>query len=90
MKIEGVTQSPVRQMQVWFDYHWLVIMCVSRHVTGGAPDMSAMTGGKFSSGMMGCVRNLRLLNTRPVQQEGQEINLQAHIARGINVQPCSS
>uniref|UniRef100_A0A8C4GKG4 Heparan sulfate proteoglycan 2 n=1 Tax=Dicentrarchus labrax TaxID=13489 RepID=A0A8C4GKG4_DICLA len=57
---------------------------------GGAPDMAAMTGGKFSSGMTGCVRNLTLMNARPGQQPAQAIDLQAHAARGINVQPCSS
>uniref|UniRef100_A0A669AYK6 Heparan sulfate proteoglycan 2 n=1 Tax=Oreochromis niloticus TaxID=8128 RepID=A0A669AYK6_ORENI len=57
---------------------------------GGAPDMTAMTGGKFSSGMKGCVRNLTLMNARPGQQPAQAIDLQAHAAHGINVQPCSS
>ncbi|XP_054868568.1 basement membrane-specific heparan sulfate proteoglycan core protein isoform X9 [Amphiprion ocellaris] len=57
---------------------------------GGAPDMAAMTGGKFSSGMTGCVRNLALMNARPGQQPAQAIDLQAHAAHGINVQPCSS
>ncbi|XP_068997552.1 basement membrane-specific heparan sulfate proteoglycan core protein isoform X4 [Embiotoca jacksoni] len=57
---------------------------------GGAPNMSAMTGGKFSSGLTGCVRNLTLMNARPGQQPAQAIDLQAHAAHGINVQPCSS
>uniref|UniRef100_A0A4W6FLZ6 Heparan sulfate proteoglycan 2 n=1 Tax=Lates calcarifer TaxID=8187 RepID=A0A4W6FLZ6_LATCA len=57
---------------------------------GGAPDMPAMTGGKFSTGMTGCVRNLTLMNARPGQQPAQAIDLQAHAAHGINVQPCSS
>uniref|UniRef100_A0AAX7TUG3 Heparan sulfate proteoglycan 2 n=1 Tax=Astatotilapia calliptera TaxID=8154 RepID=A0AAX7TUG3_ASTCA len=57
---------------------------------GGAPGMTAMTGGKFSSGMKGCVRNLALMNARPGQQPAQAIDLQAHAAHGINVQPCSS
>ncbi|XP_075331347.1 basement membrane-specific heparan sulfate proteoglycan core protein isoform X3 [Odontesthes bonariensis] len=57
---------------------------------GGAPDMAAMTGGKFLSGMTGCVRNLTLMNARPGQQAAQAIDLQAHAAHGINVQPCSS
>lgn len=57
---------------------------------GGAPGMTAMTGGKFSSGMKGCVRNLSLMNARPGQQPAQAIDLQAHAAHGINVQPCSS
>lgn len=57
--------------------------------TGGAPDMTAMTGGKFSTGMKGCVRNLTLMNARPGQQPAQSIDLQAHAAHGVNVQPCS-
>ncbi|KAM7411308.1 hypothetical protein PAMA_021348 [Pampus argenteus] len=57
---------------------------------GGAPDMAAMTGGKYSSGMTGCVKNLTLMNARPGQQPAQAIDLQSHAARGINVQPCSS
>ncbi|CAN9515659.1 unnamed protein product [Ophioblennius macclurei] len=57
---------------------------------GGAPRMTTMTGGKFSSGMTGCVRNLTLMNARPGQQPSQAIDLQAHAAHGINVQPCSS
>ncbi|XP_042264746.1 basement membrane-specific heparan sulfate proteoglycan core protein isoform X5 [Thunnus maccoyii] len=56
---------------------------------GGAPNMAAMTGGKFSSGMTGCVRNLTLMNARPGQQPAQAIDLQSHAAHG-NVQPCSS
>lgn len=56
---------------------------------GGAPDMTAMTGGKFSTGMKGCVRNLTLMNARPGQQPAQSIDLQAHAAHGVNVQPCS-
>ncbi|KAM9751596.1 basement membrane-specific heparan sulfate proteoglycan core protein isoform 3-T3 [Menidia menidia] len=57
---------------------------------GGAPDMAAMTGGKFSSGLAGCVRNLTLMNARPGQQPAQAIDLQAHAGHGLNVQPCSS
>uniref|UniRef100_A0A3B3VSB1 Heparan sulfate proteoglycan 2 n=1 Tax=Poecilia latipinna TaxID=48699 RepID=A0A3B3VSB1_9TELE len=56
----------------------------------GAPDITAMTGRKFSSGISGCVRNLMLTNARPGLQPGQPIDLQAHAAHGINVQPCSS
>ncbi|XP_056158189.1 basement membrane-specific heparan sulfate proteoglycan core protein [Lampris incognitus] len=57
---------------------------------GGAPDMTALTGGKFYSGMAGCVRNLSLMNARPGQQPAQAIDLQTHAAHGVNVQPCSS
>uniref|UniRef100_H2MMH3 Heparan sulfate proteoglycan 2 n=1 Tax=Oryzias latipes TaxID=8090 RepID=H2MMH3_ORYLA len=56
----------------------------------GAPNMSAMTGGKFSSGLTGCVRNLTLMNARPGQQPAQAVDLQAHAARGVKVHPCSS
>ncbi|KAM9343546.1 basement membrane-specific heparan sulfate proteoglycan core protein [Pholidichthys leucotaenia] len=57
---------------------------------GGAPDMAAMTAGKFSSGMTGCVRNVALINARPGQQPAQAIDLRTHTAHGVNVQPCSS
>ncbi|KAM4611104.1 basement membrane-specific heparan sulfate proteoglycan core protein [Polymixia lowei] len=57
---------------------------------GGAPEMAALTGGKFSTGIMGCVRNLSLMNARPGQQPAQAIDLQAHAAQGFNVQSCSS
>ncbi|XP_077403679.1 basement membrane-specific heparan sulfate proteoglycan core protein isoform X10 [Vanacampus margaritifer] len=57
---------------------------------GGAPDMAAMTGGKFSSGMTGCVRNLSLMNARPEDQQAGTIDLQAHAAHSVNVQPCTS
>ncbi|XP_053339071.1 basement membrane-specific heparan sulfate proteoglycan core protein isoform X5 [Clarias gariepinus] len=57
---------------------------------GGAPDMAALTGGKFSSGITGCVRNLSLLNARPGEQASQPIDLQHHTGDGKNVQRCSS
>ncbi|XP_077368176.1 basement membrane-specific heparan sulfate proteoglycan core protein isoform X8 [Festucalex cinctus] len=58
---------------------------------GGAPDMAAMTGGKFSSGMSGCVRNLSLMNARPEdQQQARTVDLQAHAARSVDVRPCTS
>nr|XP_020441243.1 basement membrane-specific heparan sulfate proteoglycan core protein isoform X3 [Monopterus albus] len=57
---------------------------------GGAPNMAAMTGGKFSSGITGCVRNVTLMNAQPGQQPAQAIDLQAHVAHGTNMQPCSS
>uniref|UniRef100_A0A3P8WN31 Heparan sulfate proteoglycan 2 n=1 Tax=Cynoglossus semilaevis TaxID=244447 RepID=A0A3P8WN31_CYNSE len=57
---------------------------------GGTPDMTAMTAGKFSSGISGCVRNLILMNAEPGQRPAQAIDLQAYASHGINVQPCSS
>lgn len=55
--------------------------------SGGAPDTAAMTGGKFSAGLSGCVRNLILTNG---EQPVQPVDLQAYAASGFNVQPCSS
>ncbi|KAM7405193.1 hypothetical protein PAMP_012474 [Pampus punctatissimus] len=68
----------------------LMVNTIGSIYLGGAPGMAAMTGGKYSSGMTGCVRNLTLMNARPGQQPAQAIDLQSHAAHGINVQPCSS
>ncbi|XP_053705091.1 basement membrane-specific heparan sulfate proteoglycan core protein isoform X1 [Synchiropus splendidus] len=57
---------------------------------GGAPDMPAMTGGKFSTGMRGCVRNLLLANARPGQQLAPVVDLQSQASHGVNVQQCAS
>ncbi|XP_072305364.1 basement membrane-specific heparan sulfate proteoglycan core protein isoform X2 [Eucyclogobius newberryi] len=56
---------------------------------GGAPDMTKLTGGKFSTGMSGCVRNLSMLNAKPGQNPAQSIDLQTHAAHGVNVRPCA-
>lgn len=55
---------------------------------GGAPDMQALTGGKYSSGMTGCVKNLSLMNARPGEQPARPIDLQVHAEEGINVERC--
>ncbi|XP_048033334.1 basement membrane-specific heparan sulfate proteoglycan core protein isoform X21 [Megalobrama amblycephala] len=55
---------------------------------GGAPDMKALTGGKYSSGITGCVRNLSLMNARPGEQPARPIDLQVHAEEGINVERC--
>ncbi|XP_053096921.1 basement membrane-specific heparan sulfate proteoglycan core protein isoform X12 [Pangasianodon hypophthalmus] len=57
---------------------------------GGAPDMAALTGGKFSSGTTGCVKNLSLLNASPGEQPSRPIDLQLHAEDGKNVRRCSS
>ncbi|KAJ8390133.1 hypothetical protein AAFF_G00110070 [Aldrovandia affinis] len=57
---------------------------------GGAPDMLALTGGKFSSGITGCVKNLALMNVRPGELPARPIDLQVHAEEGINVEQCSS
>ncbi|XP_076839971.1 basement membrane-specific heparan sulfate proteoglycan core protein isoform X4 [Brachyhypopomus gauderio] len=57
---------------------------------GGAPDIAVLTGGKFSSGIAGCVKNLSLLNAHPGQQPATPIDLQVHAEEGVNVQRCLS
>ncbi|XP_061908758.1 basement membrane-specific heparan sulfate proteoglycan core protein [Entelurus aequoreus] len=57
---------------------------------GGAPDMAAMTGGKFTSGISGCVRNVSLMDARPGERPARTIDLQAHAAHSLNVRPCTS
>ncbi|XP_062314893.1 basement membrane-specific heparan sulfate proteoglycan core protein isoform X7 [Osmerus eperlanus] len=57
---------------------------------GGAPNMAVLTGGKFSSGVSGCVRNLSLMNGQPGQQPGRTVDLQLHATTGKNVKHCSS
>ncbi|XP_051515995.1 basement membrane-specific heparan sulfate proteoglycan core protein isoform X1 [Myxocyprinus asiaticus] len=55
---------------------------------GGAPDMKALTGQKFSAGITGCVKNLSLMNAQPGEQSARPINLQVHAEEGINVERC--
>ncbi|KAJ8260293.1 hypothetical protein GJAV_G00179310 [Gymnothorax javanicus] len=57
---------------------------------GGAPDMTALTGGKFSSGMTGCIKNLALTNTQPGKQPFRPIDLRIHAENGVNVERCVS
>ncbi|XP_060793467.1 basement membrane-specific heparan sulfate proteoglycan core protein isoform X9 [Neoarius graeffei] len=57
---------------------------------GGAPDLAVLTGGKFSSGITGCVKNLSLLNARPGEQPSRSIDLQLHGNDGKNVRRCTS
>ncbi|XP_048872623.1 basement membrane-specific heparan sulfate proteoglycan core protein isoform X12 [Brienomyrus brachyistius] len=57
---------------------------------GGAPDMVALTGGKFSTGITGCIRNLVLANTLPWDRQLQPIDILAHSGEGISVERCSS
>ncbi|TSL61242.1 Basement membrane-specific heparan sulfate proteoglycan core protein [Bagarius yarrelli] len=57
---------------------------------GGAPDILTLTGGKFSSGVTGCIKNLSLLNARPGEQPPHPIDLQLHAEDGKNVRRCSS
>ncbi|XP_058849388.1 basement membrane-specific heparan sulfate proteoglycan core protein-like isoform X4 [Acipenser ruthenus] len=57
---------------------------------GGAPDIFTLTGGKFSSGVTGCIRNVMLMNARPGDQPQQPIDLQVHAEEGVHVEKCPS
>ncbi|KAL1020675.1 hypothetical protein UPYG_G00003200 [Umbra pygmaea] len=57
---------------------------------GGAPDISVITGGKFSTGLTGCVKNLFLMNNGPEEMPVKPIELQAAAENGFNVDRCSS
>ncbi|KAM3922273.1 basement membrane-specific heparan sulfate proteoglycan core protein isoform 4-T4 [Leptodactylus fuscus] len=57
---------------------------------GGAPDVKQMTGGKFSTGITGCIKNLVLLNARPSHQLHQPIDLKHHAETAHNTRECPS
>ncbi|XP_063292891.1 basement membrane-specific heparan sulfate proteoglycan core protein isoform X6 [Pelobates fuscus] len=57
---------------------------------GGAPNVKTLTGGKFSSGVTGCIKNLVLVNARPSHQPQQPIDLKHHAETGHNVKECPS
>ncbi|XP_041425839.1 basement membrane-specific heparan sulfate proteoglycan core protein isoform X10 [Xenopus laevis] len=57
---------------------------------GGAPNVKTLTGGKFSSGISGCIKNLVILNARPSQQFQQPIDLKHHAEAGHNTKECPS
>lgn len=57
---------------------------------GGAPDVTTLTGGRFSSGITGCVKNLVLHSARPGAPPPQPQDLQHRAQAGANTRPCSS
>ncbi|KAM4652668.1 basement membrane-specific heparan sulfate proteoglycan core protein [Discoglossus pictus] len=57
---------------------------------GGAPNVKTLTGGKFLSGITGCIKNLVLLNARPSHQPHQPIDLKHHAEGGHNTKECPS
>uniref|UniRef100_A0A4W3GQQ4 Heparan sulfate proteoglycan 2 n=1 Tax=Callorhinchus milii TaxID=7868 RepID=A0A4W3GQQ4_CALMI len=57
---------------------------------GGAPDIKPFTGGKFTSGITGCIKDLLLLNQRPDQHYVEPIDLRVHAEGGVNAQECPS
>ncbi|XP_053546192.1 basement membrane-specific heparan sulfate proteoglycan core protein isoform X4 [Bombina bombina] len=57
---------------------------------GGVPSVKSLTGGKFTSGITGCIKNLVLLNARPSHQAQQPIDLKHHAEAGHNTKECPS
>ncbi|KAG2459685.1 PGBM protein, partial [Polypterus senegalus] len=57
---------------------------------GGTPDIEILTGGKFQSGITGCIKNLVLMNAQPGEAPHQPIDLQVHAEDGVNVKECPS
>lgn len=57
---------------------------------GGAPDVAVLTGGRFSSGVTGCIKNLVLHSSRPGGPPAQPVDLQHRAQAGANTRPCPS
>uniref|UniRef100_A0A8C5LBZ8 Basement membrane-specific heparan sulfate proteoglycan core protein n=1 Tax=Jaculus jaculus TaxID=51337 RepID=A0A8C5LBZ8_JACJA len=57
---------------------------------GGAPDVAALTGGRFSSGITGCIKNLVLHSARHGAPPPQPLDLQHRAEAGANTRPCPS
>ncbi|KAM5247632.1 basement membrane-specific heparan sulfate proteoglycan core protein isoform 2-T2 [Ctenodactylus gundi] len=57
---------------------------------GGAPDVAALTKGRFSSGITGCIKNLVLHSARPGTPPPQPLDLQHRAQAGANTRPCPS
>uniref|UniRef100_G1NWX9 Heparan sulfate proteoglycan 2 n=1 Tax=Myotis lucifugus TaxID=59463 RepID=G1NWX9_MYOLU len=57
---------------------------------GGAPNVATLTGGRFSSGIMGCLRNLVLHSAGPGAPPPQPLDLQHNAQEGANTRPCPS
>ncbi|XP_053776217.1 basement membrane-specific heparan sulfate proteoglycan core protein isoform X1 [Desmodus rotundus] len=57
---------------------------------GGAPHVAMLTGGRFSSGVTGCLRNLVLHSAQPGGPPPQPLDLQHSAQVGANTRPCPS
>lgn len=55
---------------------FLFLLC-----TGGVPDLSLMTDGKFTENISGCVEDIGLLDKGPIDIDSQAVG-------GFNVGPC--
>ncbi|KAG5900605.1 hypothetical protein JTB14_017460 [Gonioctena quinquepunctata] len=56
--------------------------CEGNIYLGGTPDISKMTGGRFTRGFSGCIHGFEL-------EEIQRIDLGVKAINGLNVKPCS-
>lgn len=52
--------------------------------------MTTLTGGRFSSGITGCIKNLVLHSARPGAPPPQPLDLQHRAQAGANTRPCPS
>ncbi|XP_048518731.1 basement membrane-specific heparan sulfate proteoglycan core protein-like [Dendroctonus ponderosae] len=57
--------------------------CNGNIFLGGAPNISQMTGGKFSAGFQGCIHGFEL-------QQSKTLDLGVKAINGLNVKSCSS
>ncbi|XP_072011491.1 basement membrane-specific heparan sulfate proteoglycan core protein isoform X5 [Engystomops pustulosus] len=62
----------------------------SKVYVGGVPNVKEMTGGKFSTGITGCIKNLVLLNARPSRQLHQPIDMKHQAEMAHNTRECPS
>ncbi|XP_077116591.1 basement membrane-specific heparan sulfate proteoglycan core protein isoform X3 [Ranitomeya variabilis] len=63
----------------------------SKVYVGGAPHVKLTTGGKFSTGITGCIKNLVLLNAQPPRQPSrQPIDLKHQAEAAHNTRECPS
>lgn len=67
-----ITQS-AGNLFSWFI--WLIVI-------GGLPNITAMTGGRFTKGFNGCIHGFEV-------QDSNTMDLGAKAVSGINVKPCS-
>ncbi|VFV24759.1 basement membrane-specific heparan [Lynx pardinus] len=55
-----------------------------------APDVSMLTGGRFSTGITGCIKNLVLHSARPGAPPPQPLDLEHRAQAGASTRPCPS
>ncbi|XP_062822809.1 basement membrane-specific heparan sulfate proteoglycan core protein isoform X3 [Anolis carolinensis] len=68
----------------------VMVNAKGRLYIGGAPDPQALTAGKYTSGISGCVKNVLLRNERPGHQPQVPVDLHHQAEAGFNVQECAS